>query len=70
MLIRMVVRSESVGTSFRIQLDMAAKDIGERTRLQKVDNPHSAFAVSSGIFNQQAPGSRKSPEKRMPVLSS
>ena len=51
MLIGMVVRSESVGTSFRIQLDMAAKDMGERTRLQKVDNPHSAFAVSSSIFN-------------------
>ena len=52
-LIGMVVRSESVGLSGRVQFDVAAQDIGERPRLQKLDNPQGAFVVSRGIFNQQ-----------------
>src|SRR6476661_5681568 len=28
--------------------------MGKRTRLQKVDNSHSALVVSSGIFDQQS----------------
>src|SRR2546430_9061731 len=50
----MVVRSESVGVSCRVQLDVPAQDMGKRPRLQKVDNPQSAFVVSCRIFNQQS----------------
>jgi hypothetical protein len=44
--------------------------MGERTCLQKVDNPQGTFTVGCGIFNQQSTASRKSPEKRIPVLLS
>ena len=56
--IGMVARSESVGLSGRVQFDVAAQDLGERPRLQKLDNPQGAFVVSRGIFNQQ-PGRHK-----------
>src|SRR6266496_1930901 len=50
----MVVRSELVGLSRRVQFDVSAQNTGERTRFQKVDNPQRAFAVRGGIFNQQS----------------
>jgi hypothetical protein len=49
----MVVRSESVGLSGPVQFDMTAQDIGERPRLQKLDDTQGAFVISRGIFNQQ-----------------
>src|SRR6266480_8047481 len=50
----MVVRSESVGLSCRVQFDVSAQDMGERTHLQKLDNSQGALPVSCGIFNQQS----------------
>src|SRR6266700_2662092 len=50
----MVMRSESVGLSHSVQLDVPAQDVGERTRFQKVDNPQGAFVVRGGIFDQQS----------------
>src|SRR5207302_3814993 len=49
----MVVRSKSVSLSRRVQFDVPAHDMGEWTRLQKVDNPECAFTISGGVFNQQ-----------------
>src|SRR6266404_5654038 len=50
----MVVRSESVGLSRCVQLDVSAQYMGEWTRPQKIDNSQGALAVSGGIFNQQS----------------
>src|SRR6266496_3543258 len=62
----MVVRSESVGVSRRVQLDVTAQDVGERTRLQKVDYPQGAFAVRCGIFNQQSARQQEISGKKNP----
>src|SRR6266550_4824542 len=62
----MVMRSESVGVSCRVQFDVPAQDVGERTRLQKVDNPQSALMVRGGIFNQQSAGHQKISRKKNP----
>src|SRR4030095_2864188 len=63
-LIGMVVRSESVGVSCRVQFDVSAQDVGKRTRLQKVDNPQRAFAVSCGVVNQQSGRHQKISRKK------
>ena len=62
----MEVRSESVGPSRRVQFDVAAQDMGKRTRLQKLDNPQGAFVVSRGIFNQQSAWQKEIPGKKNP----
>src|SRR5437762_10044773 len=62
----MVVRSETVGLSGGLQLDVPAQDMGKRTRLQKVENPQGAFVVSCGIFNQQSARQQKIPRKKNP----
>src|SRR5438132_11396707 len=49
----MVMRSESVGLPCRVQLDVSAQDMGERTCLQKVGNSQGALVVSGDVFNQQ-----------------
>jgi hypothetical protein len=54
LLIRMVVRSESIRVFCCVQVDVAAQDMGKRTRLQKVDNSQVAFAARGAIFNQQS----------------
>jgi len=60
------MRSESVGVSCSVQLDVSAQDMGERTRFQKVDNPQGAFVVRGGIFNQQSAGHQKISRKKNP----
>src|SRR5467141_2432922 len=50
----MVVRSEPVGVSCRVQLDVPTQDVAEWTRLQKVYNPHRAFALRRSVVNQQS----------------
>src|SRR6266404_2679003 len=62
----MVVRPKSVGVSRRVQLDVTAQEVGEWTRLQKVDNPQGAFVVSGGIFNQQSARHQKISRKKNP----
>src|SRR5262249_56346776 len=64
MFIGMVVRSETIGPSCSVQFDMAAKDMGKRTRLQKIDNSQGAFAVSCGVFNQQSTRQQKISRKK------
>jgi hypothetical protein len=49
---------------------MAAQDMGKRTRLQKLENPPGAFAVSPRIFNQQSTRQEEISGKRIPVLLS
>ncbi len=66
----MIVRSESVSSSGRVQFDVAAQDMAERPRLQKLANPQGAFAVSRGIFNQQSARQKEISRKRIPVLLS
>src|SRR5450432_1028789 len=65
-LIGMVVRSRSVGLPGRVQFDVAAQDVGERTYLQKLHNPQGAFVVSRGIVNQQSPGQQEISGKKNP----
>src|SRR4030095_14457916 len=62
----MVVRSECLGPSRRVQFDVAAQDMGKRTRLQKLDNPPGAFVVSPGIFNQQSTRQEEISRKKNP----
>src|SRR5467141_1803533 len=62
----MVMRSESIRLPRRVQLDVPAQDMGERTRFQKVDNPQAAFVVRRGIFNQQSAGHQKISRKKNP----
>src|SRR6478672_5704365 len=62
----MIVRSESVGLSGRVQFDVAAQDMGERPRLQKVANPQGAFLVRRGIFNQQSARQKEISGKKDP----
>ena len=69
MLVGMIVRSESVGLAGRVQFDVAAQDMGERPRLQKLPNSQGAFAVSCGIFNQQSARQKEISGKKSPLLS-
>src|SRR6476659_3999978 len=62
----MIVRSESVGLAGRVQFDVAAQDMGERPRLQKLANPQGAFAVSCSIFNQQSARQKEISGKKNP----
>src|SRR6476659_9636117 len=62
----MIVRSESVSMACRVQFDVPAEDMGERTCLQKVDNPQGTFTVRCGIFNQQSTREQKIPRKKNP----
>ena len=62
----MIVRSESVSLPRGVQFDVTAQDVGERTRLQKLDNSQGAFAVSCGIFNQQSARHQKISRKKNP----
>ena len=48
------------------QFDVAAEDMGERTRLEKIDNPQDAFVVSRGIFNQQPARQKEISGKKNP----
>src|SRR5258708_3179112 len=62
----MVVRSESVGVSCGVQLDVPTQDMGKRTRLQKIDNAQGTFAVRCGVLNQQSARHQKIPRKKNP----
>ena len=66
LLIRMVVRSESICVFCCVQVDVAAQGMGKRTRLQKVDNSQIAFAVRGAIFNQQSARPQKISRKENP----
>ena len=50
----------------RVQFDVPAEDMGERTRLEKIDNPQDAFVVSRGIFNQQSARQKEISGKKNP----
>ena len=52
--------------SCRVQFDVPAEDMGERTCLQKVDHPQGTFTVRCGIFNQQSTREQKIPRKKNP----
>src|SRR6478752_854481 len=62
----MIVRSESESMACRVQFDVPAEDMGERTCLQKADNPQGTFTVRRGIFNQQSTREQKIPRKKNP----
>ncbi len=61
--IGMVVRSESVGLSGRVQFNVAAQDISERPRLQKLDNP---FELPPNLWARSGPmeGTRTEDRRR------
>jgi hypothetical protein len=66
LLIRMVVRSESICVFCCVQVDVPARNMGKRTRVQKVDNSQVAFAARGAIFNQQSARHQKTSRKENP----
>src|SRR5688500_8053549 len=68
MFVGMMLRSESEGLSGLVQFDVAAQDMGEGPRLQKLDNPQSAFPICRGIVNQEPARHKEIAGKKKPRL--